>query len=244
MARADIGVKEAQHAVAQKSRLHAQTMLQYAQIVAPFDGIVTKRNVDKGQFVQPATGTRGDILFTIARTDIMRIFVEVPELEAGWVTSGMPASVRVQALRGEELAGRVTRTSWSLDRTTRTLLAAIDLPNPDGKLRPGMYAYATITGEQADVLTLPASAIVTQGDVTQGYRSFCYIVQDGKARRTLVELGARDEKWVEVLKKQAATPGSAGQPRWESFRGDEAVIAGDVSGLSDGRTVQPAVPAK
>jgi HlyD family secretion protein len=237
MARADVGVKEAQHEVARKNRDYAHTMLQYKQIVAPLDGIVTHRNANQGDFVRPATSARGDILFMVARTDIVRIFVEVPELDAQWVTDGMPARVRVQALRGAELAGKVTRTSWSLDRTTRTLMAAIDLPNPEGKLRPGMYAYATITGERPDVLTLPASAVVTQGDVTQGYQSFCYIVQDGRVKRTLVEVGARDGQRIEVLKKQntATVPGE--QPKWQDFSGDERV-ASDVSALSDGQAVQ------
>jgi HlyD family secretion protein len=240
MARADVGVKEAQYEVAQKNRDYAQTMLQYAKIVAPFDGVVTKRNVNKGDFVQPATGTKGDILFTVARTDIMRIFVEVPELDAQWVTDGMAARVRVQALRGAELAATVTRTSWSLDRTTRTLTAAIDMANPEGKLRPGMYAYATITGERPNVLTLPASAVITQGEVTQGYQSFCYIVQDAKLKRTLVQIGAREGQWVEVLKKQTAAPGE--QPKWQDFTGDEVVVAGDLSALSDGQTVQVVGP--
>ncbi len=244
MARADVGVKEAQQEVARKNRDYARTMLEYTQIVAPFDGIVTKRSVDKGQFVQPATGTKADVLFIIARTDMMRIFVEVPELDAGWVTDGMSAHVRVQALRGEELAGKVTRTSWSLDHTTRTLMAAIDLPNPDGKLRPGMYAYATITGERPNVLTLPASAVLTQGEVTAGYQRFCYIVQDGKVKRTQIEIGTRDGQRVEVLKKQVAASGAGESPRWENFTGDEIVVASDPASLTDGQAVQVVNPPK
>jgi len=244
MARADVGVKEAQHEVARKNRDYAQTMLQYARIVAPFDGIVTKRSVDQGQFVQPATGTRGDVLFVVARTDIMRIFVEVPEIDAHWVTEGMPARVRIQALRGAELAGTVTRTSWSLDRTTRTLTAAIDMPNPQGKLRPGMYAYATITGERPDVLTVPASAVITQGDVTQGYQSFCYLIQDSKVRRTAVEVGDRDGQRIEVLRKQVAAPATAEPARWESFTGEETIVASDLTALNDGQSVHVVTQSK
>lgn len=238
MARADVGVKQAQLEVARKNRDYAQTMLQYGKIVAQVDGIVTKRNVSKGDFVQPAAGTKGDVLFLLARMDIMRIFVEVPELDAIWVTDGMPARIRVQALRGEELAGKVTRTSWSLDRTTRTLMVAIDMPNPDGKLRPGMYAYATITGERPDLLTLPASAVVTQGEVTAGYQRFCYIVQDGKAKRTQIEIGAREGERVEVLKKQVATASPGASPRWENFTGEETVVASEPAALTDGQVVQ------
>jgi HlyD family secretion protein len=244
VAKADVGVKQAQHEVARKNRDYAQRMLQYSCLVAPFDGIVTRRNVSRGDFVQPATGTKGDVLFQLARTDIMRIFVEVPELDAVWVTDGMSARVRVQALRGEELAGNVTRTSWSLDHTTRTLMAAIDLPNLDGKLRPGMYAYATITGERPNVLTIPASAVVTQGEVTAGYQRFCYLVQDGKAKRTQIEIGARDGQRVEVLKKlvAAASPGEPG--RWENFTGEEIIVASEPGALNDGQAIQVVNPMK
>src|SRR5262249_49930538 len=75
--------------------------------------------------------------------------------------------------KGPELVGEVERTSYSLDRTARTLLAEIDLPNPEDRLRPGMYAYATLTAEHPDALTLPTSAVGTQGDVTQGYQTYC-----------------------------------------------------------------------
>jgi HlyD family secretion protein len=238
IARADVAVKEAQLDVARKNREYSETMLKYMRIVAPFDGVVTRRYVDTGQFVQPATGTKGDILFTVARTDIMRIFVEVPETEAYWVTDGMPAQVRVQALGGQQFTGKVTRTSWSLDRTSRTLLAAIDFPNNlEGKFRPGMYAYAVITGERSGVLTVPASAVVTQGDLLQGYQTFCFVEQDGKARRTLLQVGGRDAQRIEVLKKQT-TPASKGTPRWEDLTGDEKIILGDVAALSDGQAVQ------
>src|SRR5207249_1307116 len=97
--------------------------------------------------------------------DIMRVRVEVPEGDAAWVNRGAEARIHVQVLKSYEFVGAVTRTSWSLDRTARTLLAEVDVPNPEGKLRPGMYAYATITAEHPGGWTLPASAVVTEGDV-------------------------------------------------------------------------------
>ena len=66
-----------------------------------------------------------------------------------------------------------------------------------------MYAYATLTAERPNVLTLPVSAILTQGDVLQGYQSYCFVVEVGKARRAPIEIGARGSERVEVLKKQA-----------------------------------------
>jgi RND family efflux transporter MFP subunit len=237
-AQADVAVAAAQLDVAEKNRDQAKVMLQYRLISAPFDGVVTQRNVDTGHFVQPATGPKGEALFVVMRTDLMRIRVEVPEAEAGWVNHGTSARVRIPVLKSYEITGKVSRTSWSLDRTARTLLAEIDVPDPDGKLRPGMYAYAMLSAERPSAWTLPASAVITEGDVTQGYRTFCFLVEDGKVWRTPVEIGARDSQRVEVLKKQARpiTPGD--QRPWQDFKGGEEVVQGNLSGLHDGEPVR------
>src|SRR5262249_23497787 len=186
-ARTDVAVAEARLEVARKNYDLAKTLLDYSKIPAPFDGVVTQRNVDTGHFVQPATGSRGEALFTVMRTDVMRVRVEVPEADADWVAKGTSARLRIPALKSYEYSGPVTRTSWALDRTARTLLAEIDVKDPGGQLRPGMYAYATLTAERPNVLTLPVSAVVTEGDVTQGYRTFCYVVENGKEWRTFIE---------------------------------------------------------
>jgi multidrug efflux pump subunit AcrA (membrane-fusion protein) len=229
---------EADVRAAGADRQRVAALAGYATLRAPYDGVVTERNVNAGQFVQPATGARGDVLFLVERTDPVRVFVAVPEADAVWVGVGAPARVRVQALLGQEFSGKVTRTAWSLNSTTRTLRTEIDLPNPDGRLRPGMYAYATVSGEYRDVLALPASAVVTQGDVNAGYQTFCYVVEYGKVRRTPIDVGARNEELVEVLKKQTkpARPGDG--PRWEPFTGEEEVVKGDLSGLKDGQAVE------
>jgi multidrug efflux pump subunit AcrA (membrane-fusion protein) len=232
---ADVAVAESRLEVARKNHELARTLLEYSKVPAPFDGVVTQRNIDTGHFVQPATGPKGEALFVVMRTDVMRVRVEVPEADADWVAKGTPARVRIPALKAYEYSGPVTRTSWSLDRTARTLLAEVDVPDPNGRLRPGMYAYATLTAERPNVLTLPASAVATEGDVNQGYRTFCFLVENGKAWRTPLEVGARDNHLVEVLKKRArpAKEGEAG--RWEDFTGKEEVVQSNLSGLSDGQ---------
>ncbi len=208
----------------------------YATLRAPYDGVVTRRNVNTHDFVQPPTAGKGDPLYVIERRDIVRVFVDVPEADAAWAAKGTPARVRIPALQGREVVGRVTRTSYALDRTTRTLLAEIDLPNPKDELRPGMYAYAHIDVEWRNVWTLPTSAVATEGDVNVGYQTFCYVVADGRVKRTPVELGARNEQLVEVLKKRV--PGKDGEvPRWEPFTGAEVVVQNDLSALKDGQAV-------
>ena len=81
-----------------------------------------------------------------------------PKRTPPWVNKGDQADIRIQVLKGKDFTGQVVRTSYALDRTARTLVAEIDLPNPNDLVRPNMYAYATLTAEHRDVLTLPASA--------------------------------------------------------------------------------------
>lgn len=238
--RADVIVADAHLAVAKENRDYAKTVRDYATLTAPYDGVVTRRHVNTGDFVQPATGMKSEPLYVVERRDQVRIFVAVSEADAGWVSKGAKARVRVQVLPGQELTGEVERTSYSLDRTARTLVAEIDLPNPKDQLRPGMYVSSTISGEHPGVLTLPASAVMTQGDVTQGYQSYCFLVQDGKVRRTPVEIGARGDDRVEVLRRQAKPAKSGEEGAWEDFTGQEAVVQDNLAALSDGQAVSVA----
>jgi multidrug efflux pump subunit AcrA (membrane-fusion protein) len=237
-AKVDVTVADARLEVAKKNHDQAKTLLDYRNLTAPFKGVVTQRNVDTGHFVQPATTAKGAALFTVMRTDLMRIRVEVPETEADWVEKGSPVHVRVQVLKGFEYKGQVTRTSWSVDPAARTLLAEVDVPDPDGKLRPGMYAYATITAEHKNVWSLPASAVLTEGEVTLGYRTYCFIVENGKLRRTPIEVGARNKDLAEVLKKEAKPARAGEKGPWEDFTGKEEVVQGNLSGLQDGQAVR------
>jgi RND family efflux transporter MFP subunit len=229
-AQVDIGAAEA-------DRGRVAALLGYARLTAPFDGVVTRRTINTGDFVQAPTSGKGEPLFVVERRDMMRIFVAVPETDAVWVSKGAAARVRVQALQRQEFVSEVVRTSYALDRTARTLLAEIDLSNPQDRLRPGMYASANITVEHPNVLTLPVSAVVTQGDVLQGYQTYCCLVEDGKVRRCLIEFGARDGQRVEVVKKQAKSARSGEPGVWEDFTEADQVILNNPGALSDGQAV-------
>ena len=98
-------------------------------------------------------------------------------------------------MKGKTVEGTVTRTSWSLDPRTRTLRVEIDIPNPGGTLRPGLYAYATVIAEEhKDVLTVPATAVVQEKD-----KAYCVIVVAGKAVRRPIEVGLSDGTRTEVV---------------------------------------------
>ena len=125
-------------------------------------------------------------MFRVARLDPVRVVVQVPEADAGLVARGPAGPVTVQALAGPELTGTVTRTSWSLEPGSRTLRAEIDLPNKDGRVRPGMYVYARITAELPEAWAVPAAAVGKAGD-----EPVVYLVEGGKAVRTPVQVAPR-----------------------------------------------------
>ena len=89
-------------------------------------------------------------IYVVDRTDVVRIFVDIPEQDANYVHIGTKATVLAKAYRDEPIPAEVTRTSWALNIKSRTLRAEIDLPNPGSQLLPGMYAYAKVIIERPE----------------------------------------------------------------------------------------------
>jgi RND family efflux transporter MFP subunit len=132
----------------------------YQQVVAPFDGVVTRRNIDVGSLVQ-ADATSGTFMFTLTQSDVMRIQLYVPQDAAIGVKAGIDAVVRIPELPGRTFPGTVTRTADALDPTTRTLLTEIDVPNPDAILDTGIYCTVELKVPRiTPSLIVPASAII------------------------------------------------------------------------------------
>lgn len=193
-AEADRSAAAAHVAVTKGELAHAGTILEYAKIRAPFDGVITKRLIDTGHFVQPAASSTAPLL-TVARTDQVRVYVEVPEMEAANVKVGAPVVIHTQAMPSEDIAAKLTATSWSLDPMNRSLRAIVDIANHGARLRPGMYATATIELVRRDnALTVPETAILREGGST-----YCNCVQNGKIKRQSVQLGKRGGPDVEIL---------------------------------------------
>jgi RND family efflux transporter MFP subunit len=194
---ADAAAATARRNVAAANLAYSKTMLGYTQIKAPFAGVVTRRNVNTGHYVHPVTGGATEPLLVVEQTDKVRVFVDVPEMEAPFVSAGTKpdtVAVRVQALGDKEFPGTVTRTSRSLESRNRSLRTETDLPNADGVLRPGMYANVEILLDQRDhALTLPLTAIVREGNAT-----YCCTVESGKINRKRVALGLRSGAEVEI----------------------------------------------
>lgn len=239
-AEAGVTVAKAKRAVAAADARRQAEWVNYATVRAPFAGVVARRNVDRGQYVTPpASGSAQAPLFVVVRTEPVRVFVDVPETEAALVRAGMPASVRVQALGDREVAGTVARTSWTLDQATRTLRTEVDLPNPDGVLRPGMFATVRLVTERPGAWVVPAGAVVTADEQPYAVR-----VEGGKAVRTSVKLGARQGGTVEILQKQTR-PVKGGEPAgWEPLTGSEEFLTGRPAGWTDGMAITATTPTR
>jgi HlyD family secretion protein len=238
-AQADVAAIKAKLQVAEREKLQSQAWLDYRDIRAPYDGVITLRRVHTGHFLQSAssgsTNKTAEPLFVVMSDDQIRVTLQVPENDAALVKDGMPAAVRFQAIKNRVFKGTVTRSSASLDEHARTLRTEIQLENPDHEFTPGMFANVTIAVSLPNVLTLPNSAIVRDGD-----QAYCYRVEDGKALRTDLSVGVRTEQSTVVLKrlKKAAGPGT--DEEWEDFTGAEEIVAKNPGSLIDGQEVRVA----
>ncbi len=221
--------------VAEAEKRETQAMLAYADITAPYDGVVSHRNVHTGHFLQPSTsgGSRSEALFTVVRMDKVRVFLEVPEVDAVLVKDRVPARIRIPVLNDQEFKGKVTGSSWSLDPNQRTLRTEIDFDNADGRLRPGMYAQAVIDVMQPEAFTVPSQAVQTRDGIT-----FCYCAEGGKAVRVPLRLGVRSGTSVEVRKKQLRSTKPGEKPRWVDVVGTEQIIVTSSADLEDGQAIR------
>jgi RND family efflux transporter MFP subunit len=197
-----------------------KTLLAYTQIVAPFDGVVARRLVNRGDLVQPPTGTLMTPLFRVQRIDTIRVFCDVPENDVPHLHIGDPAIVKASGLDGKPFIGNVTRFSLRLDPETRNMRTEIDLPNPEERLYPGMYAEVSLEmNRHPDALTLPATAVGSDGD-----GSFVDTITDNHVTRLAIKTGLTDNGRIEVMTglaeatpvvttiKGAPAPGTAVQP--------------------------------
>jgi multidrug efflux pump subunit AcrA (membrane-fusion protein) len=150
MVQAEEKVALARREVARADAQRVETILHYAKVRAPFDGLVARRAVQTGDFPGRGAGSKAEPLFVVVRTDSVRIAIDVPEANVPFVKTGMRALVRFPAAKGKEFQATVSRIAGALDPGTRTLRAEIDLPNPEGKLLPGMFAVVAIPGAGPD----------------------------------------------------------------------------------------------
>jgi RND family efflux transporter MFP subunit len=179
-------------AAARANLARLQEVQGYRLVKAPFDGVITVRNVDVGALV--STGTT--LLYRIAQIERLRTYVNVPQASANSVHVGQPAVLTVSNFPGRTFHGTVTRTANALDPASRTMLVEVDVPNTDGALFPGMYSTVDLSGSRPNPpLVLPATTIIFRTDGAQ----VAIVQPDGTVHLQKITVGRDYGDRVEVL---------------------------------------------
>ena len=190
---AAVGVARANIAAQDKLLMTLRQNRDYASVTAPFNGVVTQRNVDVGSLVQGNANT-GTFMFEVMQRDVIQVFVYVPQDAAFGVAPGVDAIVRVPEIPNREFAGKVTRIADALQSGTRTLLTEIDIPNPDDALAPGVYCTVELKiPRQTPSFVVPAEAIIFNRNGLQ-----VAVVKDGKAEIRKLRVTRDFGTWVEA----------------------------------------------
>jgi membrane fusion protein (multidrug efflux system) len=213
---------QARFLAAKASVDRCNSLLDFAQIKAPFAGTITSRSVDPGAYVAPG----GGLLFQLVDARKIRCLVPVTEMETPLAGVGKPVRVGLDAFPGRVFEGKVSRASRALDPQTRTMLVEADLDNAESLILPGMSGTARIGVERRDAAVLvPAAAVVFEKT-----NAFVFKYQAGKAMKTPVKTGFADGVQIEVPELNAA---------------DVLLVVG-TQPVADGQevSVKPAAPAR
>ena len=220
LASAEAGVKVAEANIkaqaATVDRLKA--LAGFKDVTAPFDGVVTTRGVDIGDLVK-ADGS-GTPLLSMDRDDVLRIVVNVPQYAATGVQPGVEATLSVPQMPGRSFSGQVERSSVALLTASRTLSTQVDVPNPDGALRAGLYVYVTLKIPRPQpVVTVPAEALVFNQKGTQ----VAVARDDGRAEWRAVHVKRDFGRSIELD---------------TGLSGDERIVLGPPADLRDGQRIE------
>jgi RND family efflux transporter MFP subunit len=191
----------------------------FKRVLAPFSGVITKRNVDVGDLID-AGGGAGRALFLLSQTDPLRVYVNVPQSYSQMVKPGQQVAVTQAELRGESFKGQILRTAASIDATTRTMQVEIRLPNADGKLLPGAFVQVSLGLEASGALTIPTNVLLFR---PEGPR-VAAVGADGKVSLRAVKIGRNFGEAIEVLDGVAATDQLVLNPSDSLNDGDAVVI--------------------
>lgn len=161
----DLAAKQATVTSAEANVHRLSELESFKHIYAPFSGVITRRNVDIGTLINAGNGGSTQLLFSLAQTDPIRVYVNVPESAAPAIRPGLPANIELTQYPGRKFQGKVVRTAEAIDPATRTLLTEVDVPNKTGELLPGGYAQVhlgvQISGER---LQVPVNALLFRSE--------------------------------------------------------------------------------
>jgi RND family efflux transporter MFP subunit len=191
----------------------------FSEITAPFDGTITARNLDVGQLVN-AGGN--ELLYRIAQTNKLRVFVRIPQSFAHGISVGHATTLTVPELKGRDFEAKIVRTAGAIDPASRTLLAEIEVDNAKGELFAGSYAQVALTAMNENApLTVPANTVMFRAQGTQ----VAVVAPDGQhVLLKNVKLGRDFGPRIEILEGVAA---------------NDRLVINPADSLVDGMEVRP-----
>ena len=217
-----IGSKEAVVRNRQANVQRLRDLTGFQKVVAPFDGVITRRNAEVGMLVTAGTNSGTHPLFSLAQTDILRVQVAVPQSSALRIKPGDEAHLLVPEKPGQVLTARISRTAGAVEPTSRSLLVEVEVPNPGAQLLPGIYAQVRFgqTNDEGRWM-IPANAVLNRTDGPH----VIIVASDGAVRTHKITLGRDTGSNVEVL---------------VGLQGDERLVVNPSSDMRDGQVVQHA----
>jgi multidrug efflux system membrane fusion protein len=200
----------------------------FRSVVAPFAGVVTRRNVEVGDLINAGNAGANRELFRLAQTDPLRVYVTVPQAYAGQIKVGQLARIELRESSGVTYTGKVARTANAIDPVTRTMQIEITQPNGDGKLMPGAYAQVTLSTDMSAALTVPSNTLLFRKDGP----TIAVVLPDGRVRLQSVRIGQDYGRTVEII---------------GGLQGSEQLIVNPSDSIEDGEQVviaKPEAPGK
>jgi len=206
-------------AVAKADAARYRALMDFTRIEAPFAGVVTKRFADLGSLIQAGTSSGTMPLVELAEDDLLRLRFPVPEAETPLIHKDKTVQCTVDAIH-RTFSGKIVRDEWAIDRSTRTMIAEVDVPNTDSELKAGMYATIVLPLQSAtDVLAVPLQALSGEE-----HPSVMVLGADGILSEHRVGVGLRTASSAEIT---------------SGLREGELVVVGDRSGLHAGDKAAP-----
>src|SRR6202167_1516790 len=207
-AHGDFEAKQAAMASAAANVKRLEDLQSFQKIYAPFDGVITARNVDIGDLIDAgASGGTQKELFHIAFTRELRVYVSIPQADSAGARPGVKAELALPEFPGRRFPGKLVSTAQAIDPSSRTLLAEISVDNPTGELLPGAYAEVHLAVPSAGpTFTVPVSALLFRADglhvvtVENGDRAVLTNITIGRDLGNVAEIlsGLTGNEWVEI----------------------------------------------
>jgi RND family efflux transporter MFP subunit len=220
-AKAALASAQQQLEVARAKLQKTRTLLAYAEIRAPFDGVITKRYADKGAMLAAGTSSEKQAmpLVQLSQNGLLRLIIPVPESAVSLIHIGSPATIHVPELN-RDIPGKVSRFAGMVTTDTRTMDTEIDVPNPRFELTPGMYANVSLVLEQqSNAVIVPVEAMVRVGD-----KATAMVVNaSGQLEERELKVGIETANRVQIL---------------SGLKDNELVVVGSRSQLRVGEKVQ------